>query len=261
MKVTLVLVNYFGEEPLKHFVENEVSKQKGVDLAIVIVDNGSAQPHLLTSLPHVQVVNAGANLGYFGALHKAATSLPLHQSDFVILSNFDLHYTTEYDLANLLRFGAEHRLQVFGPQIVNMPSGAKANPMYSTRPEKAFYQRLLFVTSFYPIYWVYQWLHILKKIWKKKKNTSAPSVYAIHGSMMVFDKTFVQHGSLEHPGVLYGEEMLAAEQCREHGWKIGFDPNTTITHQEHSTTGSIKNRKHMRYLHESLKAIYRKYYS
>jgi GT2 family glycosyltransferase len=261
MKATFVLVNYFGEEALKDFVENQLRKQQGVELDVIIVDNGHRNPQTLHEMKGVQLLEVNQNLGYLGALNHAVKSVSVTDSDFIVLSNFDLRFGSEHDLETLFTFGHQHKMQVFGPQIINLPSEAAANPMYRHRPEKAFYRRLLFVTSFYPFYWMYQMLYKLKKATQRTTPSVMEPVYAIHGSMMVFDKTFVSKGNFEHPAFLYGEEILIAEQCHAANWKIGYDAQTRLYHQEHSTTGSIKNRRHMRYLHESLKAIYRKYYS
>jgi GT2 family glycosyltransferase len=261
MKATVVIVNYLAEDLVAQFIRNEMSAQTGFELQLVLVDNGHHNEDILRSLPGVQLLSPPRNLGYLGALQFAVSNISLSDSDYVILSNFDLHFNNASAIANLLQFGKENNLQVFGPQIVNLPSGAEANPMYSQRPGKSFYRRLLLATSFYPFYWIYQWLHILKKKTKTNIKQAKSNVYAIHGSMMVFDKTFIAQGNFEHPAFLYGEEILIAEQCRAANWNIGFHSETRVMHQEHSTTGAIKNKKHMRYLHESIKAIYRTYYA
>lgn len=261
MKATVVIVNYLAEDLVAQFIRNEMSSQTGFELQLVVVDNGHHNEDILRSLQGVQILTPPRNLGYLGALHFAVSNLSLSDSDYVILSNFDLHFNNASAIATMLQFGKENNLQVFGPQIVNLPSGAEANPMYSQRPGKNFYRRLLLVTSFYPLYWLYQWLHVVKQKNKPISPQTKTSVYAIHGSMMVFDKTFIAQGNFEHPAFLYGEEILIAEQCRAAHWNIGFHAETRVMHQEHSTTGAIKNKKHMRYLHQSIKAIYRTYYA
>lgn len=261
MKAVMALVNYHGEQDVAHFVRHELRSQEGVDLRVVIVNNGHTHADVLESIEGVQVLHPPHNVGYLGAASFARQCIGSLDADYFILSNYDLKYPHKHLLRDLLAAGKHAQWQAFGPQIVNMPSGAKANPMYSRRPGKSFYQRLLFVTSFYPIYLFYQWLHVLKKQLSRTTERASTPVYAVHGSMMVFSKTYFDHADFSPAGILYGEEMIVAEECRKHGWSIGFTPELEVIHQEHTSTGRWKNRKHMRYLHEALSNVYRRYYA
>lgn len=261
MKAVMVLVNYYGEHDVAAFVSKELRTQEGVELRVIVVNNGHTHSEVLEAIDGVQVLHPPHNKGYLGAAAFARAAIGTLDADYFILSNYDLKFPHKHLLRDLLDQGHQAQWQAFGPQIVNMPSEAKANPMYATRPGKRFYQRLLLVTSFYPLYLFYQWLHVLKKRISRTTERAALPVYAVHGSMMVFSKTYFEQADFTPAAILYGEEMIVAEECRKHGWNIGFAPQLEVVHQEHTSTGQWKNRKHMRYLHEALRNVYRRYYA
>jgi GT2 family glycosyltransferase len=262
--IVYCVVNYFDEDGVARFIQSQLLHQN-IAMHIVVVNNGGHRIEVLRalSLQHeqVQVIGDGSNTGYFGAAHVAYQYAQKHiaQSFVFIISNYDLILPRSSAVAEVLEHAHQHQLEVVAPQIVNMPDGNAANPMYHHRPERSFYRRLLAVTSFYPFYLMYQWLHRIKKRWNGTKPLEP--VYALHGSWMAFMPRFFERGgTLEYPGFLYGEEIFVAEQCRALNCSVGVAPRVQFEHHEHTSTGTVKNRKHMQFLHQSLQWIYKNYY-
>ncbi|MFM1998901.1 MAG: hypothetical protein RL204_848 [Bacteroidota bacterium] len=263
-KVLITLVNYFGETQLVNFIQSQLLKQQGIDLHICIVDNGSKSTDLLEEIAqtssNITLISANENLGYIGAASLSYSHFQangLYDFDYFILSNYDIIYSSTDAIATLITQGSKNSFAVFGPQIKTIPQGSYSNPMFQTRISKSHLKRLLLVNSWYPFSYAYQLLHNAKK--QKKASSSFPSTaacYAIHGSVMVFSNEFFKaNNTLDYPSFLYGEEIYIAEQCLQKNLKVGFISEVEVIHDEHITTGKIKNRKHMIYLRDSLRFL------
>lgn len=268
-RIAFTIINYFGEKDVMAFFSKELLLQKEVELIPILVNNGSNDIQALQDFckkNSIHFLNPGSNLGY---LNGAAFAHEYCKKDNIsfdcfILSNYDIHFRNEYDLKNLIDIANERSLDVFGPQILNMPSESAANPMFETRITQSHIQRLVFVNSVYFISVIYQSLHLLKKFFKKNNTNSqnlTSSCYAIHGSFMCFSKSFFEKkGILQYPSFLYGEELYIGEQCKIIGAQCGWTDTVVIEHHEHITTGKIKSRKHVRFLYEALSFLKKNYF-
>ena len=69
------------------------------------------------------------------------------------------------------------------------------------------------------------------------------SIYAPHGSFLILSQTFFEHGGvLDDSEFLYAEEISLAETCRQIKLTVSYDPELTVIHDEHRTTGRKYNR-------------------
>ncbi len=229
--VAFTVINYHGEKDVMAFFSKELLHQKEVKLIPILVNNGS---HDIPSLQdfcknnNIHFLNPGNNLGY---LNGAAWALDYCKKenisfDYFILSNYDIHFRTKNDLKKLIEKAHENNFDVSGTQILNMPSESAANPMFSDRISHAHIHRLALVNRFYLVSVIYQYLHILKKFFKKNRSTAqqtTSSCYAIHGSFMCFSKSFFEKkGILQYPSFLYGEELYIGEGTKRF-WTNGVD--------------------------------------
>jgi GT2 family glycosyltransferase len=269
IRTAIVLINYLKEQELIQFVDEYLRPQLSAGRQLIVVDNGSDGITLqkaLTELDHVKVLMPGSNLGYFGASRHALEYLQKTSGlpEFFIISNFDLEFDSHRFLDELEAVCNSADAAVIGPHIVSSLSGAALNPMYAERLSQGKLQRLLFVTSFYPFFLLYQWLHHIKR----KLSGTAPEtsmsrryVYAVHGSFMIFRRAYFDAGgTLDFGSFLYGEELFVAEECRRTKQLLSFEPSLKMTHREHTTTGIYKNAAHMKWLHQSVRFIRDKYY-
>ncbi len=268
ISTAIVLINYFKEEELIQFVKESLLRQLNDERLIVIVNNGSHTSLLTSSFAetkYIKLLEPKTNLGYFGAARFAHEYLDTNQirvKNFII-SNFDLEFKSEDFLNELEKVCSNTDSSVIGPSIKSSLSGAALNPMYKERMTSGKLNRLLFVTSFYPLFLFYQWLHHLKRGASPASNEKQPAlnVYAIHGSFIVLKQSYFDAGgNLNFKSFLYGEELFIAEECRRMNIKVLFEPSLRLEHREHTTTGNYKNSKHMKWLHQSLRYIRDEYY-
>jgi GT2 family glycosyltransferase len=262
-------MNYFKEDELVSFVRVRLLSSEFEGLVIRIVDNGSRKRELLDELSldsRVRIHGHGNNLGYFGG---AALAVEEHKKEFggvaelTVVSNFDLEWKEPDLVQSLFENSKATSFAVFAPRITDVNSSVEMNPYYRNRIELSKLNRLIRISSSYPLYLIYQWLHKLKRSTNVGKvDINDQPVYAIHGSFMAFKREYFQksHG-LHYGSFLYGEEIFVAEECRNSGQSVGVIGSLHVFHREHTTTGSVKNKKHMKYLHESLSFIKKTYFS
>jgi GT2 family glycosyltransferase len=262
-------MNYFKEEELVSFVRDRLLSTEFEGLIIRIVDNGSTNRSVLESLstdPRVKIHGDGKNLGYFGG---AALATDEHVKEFgevaqiTVVSNFDIEWNDPELVSRLFEESIQSPWTVLAPRITDVQSSVEMNPYYKERIELTKLNRLLRVTSSYPMYLMYQWLHKLKR-WASSGEGIIDDVpvYAVHGSFIVMKRDYFQKSAgLRFASFLYGEELFLAEECRKHGYLVGVLRSIHVYHNEHITTGAVKDKKHMKYLHESLNYIKKSYFS
>jgi GT2 family glycosyltransferase len=83
-----VVVLAFGEQPYLHRVVDAVLASRGVDLSVVIVDNGCTSPSLedLRTRPRVRLLEPGGNTGFTGGCNLGAAA---SETPFVAFVNSD----------------------------------------------------------------------------------------------------------------------------------------------------------------------------
>ncbi len=93
------------------------------------------------------------------------------------------------------------------------------------------------------------------------KHYEAMKPYAIHGSFMIFNKTFFQRGgTINYPCVLFGEELFIAEQALKLNLDLLYEPSLQVEHNEHATTGTFKSKEAVAYLHQSYTFLLNTYF-
>jgi GT2 family glycosyltransferase len=153
---------------------------------------------------------------------------------------------------------------VIGPAMKSSLNNAELNPIYKNRLTVPHIKRLLSVTGNYLVYLIYQKLHYIKRAISGKTGNDIAQLgdcYAIHGSFMIFKRQFFDaNGTLNYGSFLYGEEIFVAEQCLRLGLKIAVTPNIEVIHHEHTTTGKMKDKRHMGYLNQSIQYLKKEYF-
>jgi GT2 family glycosyltransferase len=268
-KIAFTVINYHGEKDVKAFFTNELLKQKDVILIPILVNNGSNEVEAIKDFCEknsIHFLNPESNLGYLNGAAWAYEYCKKNNIafDYFILSNYDIQFRNNNDLKKLVDIAQQQNFDLIGPQILNMPSESAANPMFLERISQNHINRLAFVNSIYLFSVIYQYLHILKKFFRKNKTNSqnlTSSCYAIHGSFMCFSKSFFEKkGIIHYPSFLYGEELYIGEQCELIGASCGWTDEVVIEHHEHITTGKIKSRKHVRFLYDSISFLKKNYF-
>ena len=254
----MVAVNYKSRAAVVETVSSIRAASAEIDC--IVVDNASGSEELvdlrnaLTVDSRTFLLESMENLGYFGAARIAfkhhvefTKALP----DWVIVCNHDVQIADE-GFFSKLRSWNPAGVGMIAPSIRTVPGSVEQNPFMRHRPGRWSWSRTRLVSSNYKIALVWDWLWRQKsklKSWFAVRK-SAPrhrkqreSVYAPHGSFLIFSRRFFECGGfLDDNLFLYGEEISVAEICRELQLSVVFDPSLQVLHAEHHSTGSTLSR-------------------
>ncbi|HXD92493.1 MAG TPA: glycosyltransferase [Bacteroidia bacterium] len=270
-KILFLLVNYFNEKEVCGFINEQLQPDANKFIDIVIVDNGSKEITLLSELANnyinISLVKSENNLGYFGAANLGLVNYLTKYNgypDAVIVCNTDitLHLNFFGTLQQKLK---AQNFDVLGPSIHSNLLNYYQNPYIINRISKDKLKFLHFVSSSYILYSLFTVYHLLKtKLMGRQNNPSnlVANPYAIHGSFIVFNKTFFEKGgTINYPSILFGEELFIAEQVQKLNLNMVYEPELQIEHNEHTTTGVFKSRKTVAYLHQSYTYLLETYFN
>jgi GT2 family glycosyltransferase len=270
-KILFLLVNYFNEKEVCTFINEQLHLNENKFIDVIITDNGSKESALLNNIKNkfsnITLLNSSSNLGYFGAANLGLTNYLNANKEYpqaIIICNTDIKLQVDFFsvLQNKL---AKLNFDVLGPSIYSTFLKHYQNPYIINRISKNKLKFLHFISSTYLSYSLFTVYHLLKtKLLRRAiiKPTSASSPYAIHGSFMIFNKSFFEkRGIINYPSVLFGEEIFIGEQALQLNLKILYDPALQVEHNEHTTTGIFKSRKTVAYLHQSYTYLLKTYFS
>ncbi len=270
-KILFLLVNYFNEKEVGVFVNEQLRPDTNKFIDVVIIDNGSKETFLLNDIvnkwKNIVVVKSGTNLGYFGAANLGLSDYLNKHSGYpsaVVVCNTDIVLQDNFFEA-LQQQIAKQNFDVLGPSIHSSLLNYYQNPYIINRISKGKLKFLHFVSSSYILYSLFTVYHLLKTKLIGRQNSKLNLVanpYAIHGSFMIFNKTFFEKGgTINYPSVLFGEELFIAEQARKLNLNIVYEPALEVEHNEHATTGVFKSRKTVAYLHQSYTYLLKTYFN
>ena len=254
------MVNYFNEDEVCSFIEEQLKPGENNFIEIVIADNGS-KSSLLNDVeknyPNITLVKPGNNLGYFGAANLGLTTYLDRNKEYpkaVIVCNTDIQLANDFFMV-LQNKLAENTFDVLGPSIYSTLFKHDQNPYIINRITKGKLKFFEFVSSAHFLYSLFTVYHVIKNKLISRTNTKyteALKPYAIHGSFMIFSKAFFQKGgTINYPCVLFGEELFIAEQALKLNLNMLYEPSLQVEHHEHATTGIFKSKEAVAYLHQS----------
>jgi len=273
MKEILILgVNYHSDHETINFIESVLSLVEINLINLIIIDIGERNsddwfskktaeyPSLVT------VINCKDNLGYFGAAdyglkeYLKTNSLP----QWIIVSNVDIEIQSK-DLIYILRtYSTQKEIGVIAPTIISISNQNNQNPFMKFRPSSVRMHFYKWIFKQRIVLNLYELLNfIFKKLIYLFKNVHSISIendisiYAPHGSFVIFSNTFfLKSKGLNIPLFLFGEEVFIAEICKEIDLKIFYISKIKILHKEHVSTGNLfKNKKIAKYLSKSVTYI------
>ncbi|PQJ77613.1 dTDP-Rha--alpha-D-GlcNAc-pyrophosphate polyprenol alpha-3-L-rhamnosyltransferase [Polaribacter glomeratus] len=219
--VSIVSVNYDQPEVTCEMLES-LRKVTYSNFEILIVDNASptSSPYCIKEkYPEVQLLLSEKNLGFAGGNNIA---LKLAKGDYVLLLNNDTEVRPDF-LESLVQLMESNReigivsskiLYFYEDNIIEYAGSSPINPITSRGRHYGH-----------------------KEIDKGQFNKITETCYP-HGACMMIRKSVLEELGLLYEGYfLYYEELDFAERVKRAGYKIYFQPNSTILHKESISTG------------------------
>jgi len=118
-KVSVVILNWNGEEMLRRFLPSVVACSQGEGVEVCVADNASSDGSLAlleTTFPSVRLIKLDANYGFAEGYNRALSQL---DSEYVVLLNSDVEVTPHW-LEPLVEYMDEHsEVAACQPKLLN----------------------------------------------------------------------------------------------------------------------------------------------
>lgn len=242
-KILVIAVTYHSDKELQMFLESVRCAAERVKDTMQV---------------DVEVADNGAdNKGYLGGALEIYNK-KARGYDFVSISNVDL--AIEPDFFEQLAALNTTDIGWIAPDIYTEKISRHENPYMLSRPTKRNFCIWNIIYSSTIIYRLYHRLYLLKS--RKIRIYPACTIYAGHGSFMLFTKAFVEHNSEIHfPGFMYGEEIYMAELNRTARLKTIYAPTLRIANTGNISTGLINQTQKSAWSKESLHKIQKLFFN
>jgi GT2 family glycosyltransferase len=269
-KILHISVNYKNDEQTRNFLRKIMSLPGSESVLFCVVNNSakSVEDDSFSEFAmdaRFRLINAPANLGYFGAAQMAYLRFKDHFSDWCLVSNTDMRIEDDNFYEKLLGYQVSENLGVLAPAIISEITKKDSNPYMKNRPQKGRMHFYAVIFSNYLLCQIYQTLAYFKDQLRSflsvgSDSSIGRSIYAAQGAFFIFNKRYFAKGEdLSHASFLYGEEITVAEKCRRQNLEIQYEPELRVWHQEHGAIGLrdfFLGRNIFEYRKESSRKIY-----
>ena len=269
--VLIFCVNFNTENEVLRLISS-VNPLSSSRIDFCIIDNSNTFSEVFmrracSGAISIKLLKPGRNLGYFGAIRFALTTIERdHSSDFVIVANPDLVLADDFfKVFESLELPPD--VGVVAPKITNFPSREQANPYMTRRPSRRAMQLRKFIHQSPSLLWHYQILALAKQYVSalvgrhSLPRNAAEEIYAAHGSLMIFSPNYLQSGGdFNHGGFLFSEEIYVAELSREKKLRTIFIPALEAFHYQHASIKKLKPPRFSEYHSESLNFIFERFF-
>ncbi len=229
-RVAVVVLNYCSAELTRRCVE-DLQRQEGVELDIIVVDNASpreGEAEKLSALGQTLIVsghNGGYNAGNNIGLRLAAE----RGHRLALIANPDMQFPDRSFVSRLAEAIEESGAAAAGGAITD-PEGHAQNPL---RPDDG---------------WTCEWRWLADLMLRRRAshvdtNARSKICFKLCGACLMLDLVEVSTlGWLDEGLFLYAEEAVLAAQLRRAGMKAVFVPEARAVHAHQKTTSDPRER-------------------
>ena len=224
--VSIIIVNYNTKELLEQCINSIYTHTKDISFEIIIVDNASvdgSQQMIKNNYPHVVLIGSKENLGFgrannIGVKHASGNYILLLNSDTILIEN-SIKVLVEY-----IENENDSSLGVVGCKLLDIHQ--KPDVSYGHFP--TIYQELFeFGLS-----------RIFRRFYSRNLSLSIigngeqiKEVDYIMGAAMFFKKSiFDSINGFDNDFFLYYEETELCFRLKRKGYRVIWNPNTSIIH-------------------------------
>ena len=252
MNFLLITINYGNTNITKKLIGSIEDCYIKSKIKIIIGDNNSTKKTKKelkdiknNSSLDIDLLFFDNNLFYWPAAQNIIVKKIKSQIDipnWTIVCNNDIIINDKEFFNNLSKYNGDKHT-VIGPKILTH-NKKNLNP-FMKKPMNNFIK--LYWKLYFKSFWislVFNFLNKIKVFYKKEIiDDSINQVYAIHGSIMIFSKTFfLKGGYLDSKFNLFCEELTTAEITKKIGGRIFYIPQLEVVHNEHTSTSKINKK-------------------
>lgn len=268
-KFLLIPVNYNSYEQLSKYIGScnsafsrlKTNKDK-VSIDIFVADNSNELIDFI--LPQnnnhfCYKLFKNGNLGYLGGALRILNNLKnVEEYTYVIISNVDIEFDLNF-FNSLLKNDYVPSIGWIAPAIISYAENRDKNPKIIKRYNLKALKILRLIYRFPILHYLYN--NTLYKRKKFRQSFEAQSIYAGHGSLMIFTgKALSSLLPLSYPVFLFGEECFFAEMLNKNGYSVYYDPSIKVYDKEHVSTGNMKRDFYYKCNHEAINYLISEFY-
>lgn len=235
-----------------------------------LVNNGNSfnreELDLINSVPSLNItyIENPLNSGYFPGCMYANKELVDTEGryDVLIISNVDLEVDKSFfAILASIKDSYKDSPVILAPSIYSLSEDKDRNPKILKRFTKKQMQKYLFLYAVPYLHHFYKkTLYKLKRI-DSAEALSGQTIYAPHGSFIVFNggqqywKDF-----LSYPVFLFGEEIHIGEQAIKHQISVRYQPELKVIDSDHASTGKENESFIRKHNYNAISYLYDRYW-
>lgn len=256
---------YNNESEVIKFAQGLQKQTISDRIKLVVTCNSCSEPEsfsekLKETFKRSEVYVPEKNLGYLnGCLNGFKKQAESYR--WGLISNTDIDFSSDDFFEKVLSMQNDE-VWCIGPDIVLADSGIHQNPYRVQRATKFRKWYRDFIFSHYILYMIYLYMHYCKVKFVKKNTTNLQSgfVYAVHGSCFILRNDCINAMLAENNEIfMYDEEFFVAEVVFKNKKQCFFNVDLKLLHNEHQTTGFIKEKTKQKWFKQSIRYL-KKFY-
>ena len=217
-RISVLTVTFNAHEFLEGFVNSLLAtNQLGLELEIVIVDNGSTDgtlEFLQEHYPNIKLLSNDEN-NYARALNLGIAN---SEGEFVVISNNDATVHPEWLQGFLEVFQVDEKI------------GAVQSKIYFAESQLINSVGVEEIDHFY-----------FRDIGFEEEDsdryaTAAERIYVTGGSLMLRRECLEDVGPWDEEFIMFMEDVDYSVRCRNKGWKLWYAPDSILYHQYHGSS-------------------------
>ncbi len=219
----VIVLNWNGERVLEPCLRS-LESVRGVDLRIIVVDNGSTDgsPEIVRrEFPQVELVLNGKNLLFAEGNNVGIRRAMELGARFILLLNNDTVVDPDFARVMIEAMRGDDAVGIVGPQI-----------RYFDDPERIWYGG----GGFYPVVWVPRHRDI-RKLRTEASREAGETAYVTGCALMFRSEVARGTGLLDSSYGMYNEDVDFCLRARERGWRCRYEPAAVVWHKVSSSSG------------------------
>lgn len=219
-RITVVTVSYNAKAFLEDFFTSlYVANQNGLELDIVMVDNGSTDGSVEFVREHYSKVNVLENdeNNYARALNLGIAG---SQGDYVVISNNDAIVHPEWLQGFLEVFQLDEKIGAVQSKIY-FSKNNKINSVGVEEIEHFYFRDIGFEDDD-----------------SSRYSQPAEREYVTGGSVMFRRQCLEDVGAWDEEFIMFMEDVDYSVRCRKNGWKLFYSPGSIFYHQYHGSSSN-----------------------
>ena len=238
-KVAIITLNYNGKEnPLELLGSLKSLKQDGLEVKIIIADNGSndgSVSAIRKKFKDVDILQTGQNLGYAGGFNRGIEYAAIWEADYCLIINNDCLVKDTSLLGELIKtLKTEERAGMVSPKIYF----AAGFEFHKERYKQGDLGKVIWFAG-----GSFDWDNIgsvhrgLDGVDKGQYDAIEQSEIFSGACVLIKKEVFDKVGFFDEDYFLYFEDSDFAKRVREAGFKIYYNGRVAIYHKVSQSTG------------------------